>query len=481
MKSISIISDQENAIEGWFSAIKLKQQFAQVGIEIYHLAQPHQPSKNKKTKVTALSGEAIELLMSFGLQQKHLFNGQVANLQLAQQFSNWQTPCSSFYTCDSDLGIEHEGLGFHHLLTRLNGVDGNKVNDIDLTDFTLATAAASRGKYVMPNRDPKSILSTLQVGLNVDQDYLANLLRQLAQHLGVVEVAKKVSGVKLVNAEIESLQLDDGELFSADFYLDLIHFNGEHLLPESVYENKSLLPDVKPITVAFDTKNTDETLAPINQFIREGTSWHRRCQINGQVYIETYTDVVEQEMLANNSQHITFHTLGNSWQANCLRIGSSANSRVDMFGLQLPMLAQDLERWFRHFPTGSSPDTLVNRYNQASLQAQLTHMALCRIPFLSSRDLGCFADKPVTDIDFQTVEDVESLQNYLVNLYVQTGHFPELENQIKKSKFWSNLLFTLGIRPNVYNAQIDKLSGDAVETLVNKVKTKVINTANSLP
>jgi len=212
MSGLPRITIVGGGIAGWMAAAAFAHAYGDHG-EIRLIDLPEAPGE-------FLACATLPSLRTFnaqvGLDDVVLLRKAEGVFSLGTRFSDWLRPGHSFFRPFGSFGTELDGVAFHQMWLRLGGTGD------DLADYSLAAAAAGRGRFMPPSDDPRSVQSSYDYALNADAAAYAALLRDYALTHGVHRHASAVARVGRdgESGDIESLTLTNGEHIGGDLFLD---------------------------------------------------------------------------------------------------------------------------------------------------------------------------------------------------------------------------------------------------------------------
>jgi len=112
--------------------------------------------------------------------------------KLGIEFIDWGKQGESYIHPFGTHGVDMQGIDFHQywLHSRANG------NSLPLQDYSITAVAAEKGKFAMPDPNPRSLLSHLRYAYHIDATLYAKYLRNYAEERGVNRVEGIVKDVK---------------------------------------------------------------------------------------------------------------------------------------------------------------------------------------------------------------------------------------------------------------------------------------------
>lgn len=318
-----------------------------------------------------------------GIDENEFLSSCNGSIKLAIQFENWRNIGHSYMHPFGKFGVDFDYMSFPYYWlkdTIEKRAQGKPHRELEA--YSVAWHLAGNKKFTQPDTDPSSLGSRFDYAFHFDAGKYAEFLRKYSETLGVQRTEGKISKVfnSPDNGYIERLELDSGESFTADFFIDC---SGQRalLLGDNLdvgFESWSqwLLNDR---AVAIQTAHMSAA-APYTRSIAHHAGWQWRIPLqtrmgNGNVYssqfmsdqeaLDTLLNSVEGPTLTEPN-FIKFKTGKRKevWKHNCLAIGLSAGFLEPLESTSLHLIQTAIMRLVRLFPTKQVSQNLVNTYNQ---------------------------------------------------------------------------------------------------------------------
>lgn len=314
-----------------------------------------------------------------GIDEATFIRETKGSFKLGIEFADWRVKGESYFHPFGQFGAEFDTVPFYQYWMREHLAGRAK----PLDDFTLAWAAAKAGKYEPPMRDRGNIRSTYDYAYHFDAGLYARFLRGYAEARGVKRIEGRVSDVNLRAEDgfIESVALEDGQVITADLFVDCTGFYG--LLTEKALKTKyqdwsHWLPCNR--AVAAPCANTSGEIKPYTRSTAKSAGWQWRIPLqhrigNGYVYCDAFLSPEEAEDELMNSldcdplappKHLQFTTgmREKFWNKNCVAIGLSAGFMEPLESTSLHLIQYGVMRLLALLPDRDMSPLLAEEYNR---------------------------------------------------------------------------------------------------------------------
>ena len=328
-------------------------------------------------------GEAtIPTIQSFhkmlGVSEAEFVRETQATFKLGIDFQGWGEQQSQYFHPFGQYGREFDSVSFHQYWMRAQALG----ETADLSEYSLCTLAAQKGKFIPSSNDPNSILSTLGYAYHFDAGLYAKFLRRYAEERGVRRIEGKVVDVSLRPADgfIDSVKLQSEQIIEGDFFIDCSGFAGlliDKTLKVGFDDWTHLLPANRAIAVP--TENVGPT-KPYTQSMAHAAGWQWRIPLqhrtgNGLVYSSAFmSDDEAMSTLMSNLEgqpiadpRLLKFTTGRrkeSWHKNCLAVGLAAGFMEPLESTAIHLVQTSISRLLLLFPGQEFNQADINEYNQ---------------------------------------------------------------------------------------------------------------------
>src|SRR5688500_4049623 len=157
-----------------------------------------------------------------GLNEQEFMRATHATFKLGIEFIDWGRKGDAYIHPFSVHGVDMKGIDFHNYWLHERAGGGQH----PIQRYSLCAVAASEGKFVMPDPNPRSLLTHIRYAYHFDATLYARYLRAYAQARGVRRVEGKIQHVSQApeSGNLAALQLDNGQVVSGDFFFDCTGF-----------------------------------------------------------------------------------------------------------------------------------------------------------------------------------------------------------------------------------------------------------------
>lgn len=406
-----------------------------------------------------------------------------ATFKLGIQFENWTDIGHQYLHAFGVTGKDSWAAGFQHFWLR--GQQEGLATDFG--DYCLERQAAESGRFAhLPNNG-------LNYAFHIDASRYAAFLRQLAEQEGLTRIDAKIERVsrRSDDGHIDSLQLDNGEMISGDFFIDCTGFQG--LLIEKAlhtgYEDWShWLPCDS--AVAVQTESVAPPL-PYTRCIAHDAGWQWRIPLqhrvgNGMVFCSQYKsddEVIEtllsqvQGQVLNEPKVIKFRTgrRRKQWNRNCLALGLASGFLEPLESTSIHLIQQNIVRFLRMFPA-------ANQIHQQDID-EFNRQADFDIEHIRDFIILHYHVTNRTDSPFWRhcrQMDVPASLRHRIDLFRHTGRvFREGSELFDDS--WQQVMIGQGLRPASYHPLVDTMSRQELEGFLGQIRQQITHTLTKLP
>ena len=479
VRSVAIVG-RDAAV--WLAAAALKRALGStgLGVQVVEL-----PSLLQAPDVLAAVPSIRGLHRLLGLDEDIVVKACDAVPMVGQRFSNWSGAAPPLMHAFEN---EAQSLDVGFLQIWLKGrIEGLKV---DLSHFGVGTSAAFQGRVPLTREDSDPALSA-GFGFHLDARSYADLLRQLALHVGVVARPARSVDIEADGDRIRAVVPDDGARIEADLFIDATGAEALLLskLPGASFESwKDGFPADRLLTASAPPMAELPAFSQISA-IRQG--WVGLFPLRSRTAIAAAYDsalISDEELAESLSIVARMPVTGgavvsplspgmqrHAWIGNCVAIGEAAVSAEPIDAVQVHLAHAGISHLIDLFPAdaGSMPEAgafnrIVRRLAENVRDFQLAHYKLNRRfddPFWNrARDSAA----------------PESLDRKM-RLFGLRGTVPLNDDETFFEWNWAELFIGHGLVPKDYDPRVDSVSDEEHVMKVQERMRSVAQLVRSMP
>ncbi|MBB3062023.1 tryptophan halogenase family protein [Microbulbifer rhizosphaerae] len=479
IKTIAVVGRDEDA---WLTALMLQLSLGK-SVQPVEVTLVELPSNvgAQDFYATIPSQRAFHELL--GLSEGNVLSAGRGVQSLGYRYSGWTGDSSAFFHVYDTAGTSLDGIDFLQFWTKAR----HRGLNVALDEFSLAAAAARRGKMIMLN-DQTSAYSHANHGYNLSALSYLKGIAKVALAAGVKHIVAEVERIRVKEERIESVLLKGGQSLEADLFIDAsgdgelisqlnegfrrwdqwflcdraIVASAERLRPVASFNQLSAvhagwlglypLASRTGVTMQFCSRhiNNDEALGVMNAAVGQ--------------------PVQEPKLLA-----LEVGVRTKPWVGNCIAVGNTAARMDGLEGVQLHVLHTALSYLLTLLPVTADYDLERNTYNtrlsghiERLRDFQLAHYSLNgrhSDPFWRA----CAA-----------VELPEALKEK-IELFKARGVIAMSESETFQEESWNALLTGCGIVPDSYDPLVDKIPEDHQIQQFQRMLSFVAERAEQMP
>lgn len=423
-----------------------------------------------------------------GLNERQVMADAGAGFKLGQEYSinthrSFNTHCR-FVHGFGVVGADYGGLSFGQIAMYLHNIGEQKPYEA----CSLSAIAGAHGKFIHPDSNPASILSTLNYGVHFEHEGYARHLATAAQAGGVEHLTGVLAQVNLhpETGFIQSLQLEDGRSITGDLFLDCT--NAQAKLIGDVFNItctswEKYLPCTK--RQFYFSEKTNE-YAPLTKINDTSDGWHRGIPLRNRYFHEltfcgNKTNAGEfarqDQALEDVSAIMTLQPgfRSHPWYKNCIAIGDSAGYAGDLAVSPLHLAQSAIARLLDYFPGKACQPELAAEYNRITIEEWSHVRDFHSLHYYLHCDGGRSSENLFRDIGFS-----DTLLNKL-EVFESSGRVPVYEEETLTEGMWIAFLLNANIWPKDPAALVGTFPPD---TLINhhaRILSLVERAAQQLP
>lgn len=423
-----------------------------------------------------------------GLDENDFVRRTNATFKLAIQFSDWDKIGHSYFHAFGDVGKDMEGVHFYHYWLKMRQL--GKAAPID--DFTLSSLACQHQKFMRPVDAGNSPLSNIAYAFHFDAGLYALYLRDLSEQAGLKRIEGKIAHSHLdQRGFVESVELENGDIHQADFFIDCSGFRGlliEQALHTGFEDWSHWLPCDSAVTVPCESNGEP---IPYTCSMAQKAGWQWRIPLqhrigNGHVYSSKFmSDEEAQQILLKNldgkplaePRLIRFKTgiRKKSWNKNVLALGLAAGFMEPLESTSIHLVQAALSKLFTFFPTMQFDQVDIDEYNrQTTFEWERIRDFLILHYHATERDDSEFWNYCRTmSVPMELTKKIEQFK--------RNGRVARLDNEMFNELSWFEVMYGQGIIPDSYHALVDNFPETELERRLQSIQTVMTNSVGYMP
>ncbi|MDR7090393.1 MULTISPECIES: tryptophan 7-halogenase [Cellvibrio] len=409
--------------------------------------------------------------------------------KLGIQFVNWGRKGDRYIHAFGDLGKDMESIQFYHYWLKM----AQEGNAQELGSYTISGAASEQGKFMRPFDAGNSPLSNIAYAFHFDAGLYARFLREYSEQRGVIRSEGKVVDV-ILNSDtgsIKSLQLESGENYEADFYIDCSGFRGlliEQALKTGYEDWSHWLPCNRAWAVPCESAGDP---LPYTRSTAHAAGWQWRIPLqhrigNGHVFSNNFMSEDEaRSVLLNNldgkplaePRLLKFLTGKRKkfWNKNCLAIGLASGFMEPLESTSIHLVQSAIARFMSFFPNRNFDQEDIDEFNrQADFEFEKIRDFLILHYHATERN----------DSDFwnycRTMDVPESLTQK-IEQFKKNGRIYRNNNEMFNDLSWFEVMHGQGIRPRSYHPLVDRMTTEEISQRLASVKRVIDKSVDYMP
>jgi tryptophan halogenase len=382
-----------------------------------------------------------------GIGEPELVREAGTTYRTGTRFENWSANGQPWLHCFGRHGMQMQSSPFHHQWARLQRQ--GKVRPFHA--YAPVAALAAQDKFVHPQKDARSLLSSYDYALRIDPRPYRELLLRHAIAQGISFRGASLAGVEQgADGSISGLLIQDGTRLEADLFIDCAGPSAPLL--SAVGDGFEDWSEYLPCDRLFLGEAPARSPSPLDVAIAAPWGWHWRSPLSartsiGAAYLSAHSD---EEVAANLSATAGGAQLdpvtlrpgrrANAWVANVVAFGDAAVAVDPLESTNLYLAQSAIGRAVTLIPPRRPTPLLLQEYNRR------TRIETERVrDFIALHYLEAAVEGPFWHAARQRRKP-ESLAHTLEQ-FEGRGRIPDYEEETFRKDSWLAVLFGLGVTP----------------------------------
>ncbi len=392
-------------------------------------------------------------LARLGIGADELRMTDSAVLSLGTELRDWQGEGSHFFLTGSGSLPAIDDVAIHQIMLRAAlSYDQPERLSYLYQPFRLPARAAEAGKFAFQSTDPRSPLSMLRPTVQIDRAHYIGLFehRLGSGRTEIVKARPKAMQTSSDNGAIYRIELDNGGVIEADFYIDVTGAVGRLAGGFSRSDWHSIAAAL-PFDRLLSARNPEAPAGTerhvVAQAINGGllvTAALRDTSVVQLLYSSSHlTGEAEQRLVGREARVALFEPgyVGQPWIGNLARLGSASASFGPFLSSDMTILQRQAIILADHLPTRRNMTVEAREYNRRHLTAAEQVRDFTLLPFALNRR------NDVPWFDIQERKMPESLARR-IDQFRSRGRFVAFEGEIFDEQSWIDLMIGFGIVPD---------------------------------
>lgn len=425
-----------------------------------------------------------------GIDENDFIRNTQATFKLGIEFENWRREGHRYIHPFGEYGLDINAVKFYQFWLKLRAM-GRDVGGIE--EYCLSAMAAYNGRYAPPDPDPRTVQSSMAYAFHFDAGLYARYLRGQSEARGVTRQEGKIVDVALhpETGYIKHVQLTDGRILDADFFVDCTGFRGlliEQALNAGYNDWSHWLPCDRAIAVPCESA---DRLTPYTRSTAREAGWQWRIPLqhrigNGHVWSSAFTtEERATELLMSNldgkplaePRHLRFLTGHRKkfWVKNCVAIGLSAGFIEPLESTSIHLIQSGVAKLLQMFPGRGFNQPDIDRYNRVTtFEFERIRDFIILHYHLNRRD----------DTEFWKYTRNMSIPDYLADkmaLFESHGRIFRENEELFNDTSWFAVMIGQGLRPRDYDPVADVLTEEETAARMNNIRETIATSATYMP
>ncbi|MBV7315276.1 tryptophan halogenase family protein [Shewanella sp. NIFS-20-20] len=420
---------------------------------------------------------------ALGLDERAFMAATHASIKLGIVFDGWGQRGEQYMHAFGELGRPLGLMGFQHVWLRQQEPCSR------FWDFSVNALAAKNNRYgsQVPNQTSTNGLSH---AYHFDANRYAKVLKQFSLRHGVNAISAMVTSWQLCpdSGDIVSLDLDNGDTVTADFFIDCSGFQSL-LLGKAMGVDFIDWSEYLPCDSAWAVPcERGASIPPYTRSIAHEGGWQWQIPLqhrtgNGMVYSSRFwrDEQALQCLLAHlpgkplAEPKLLKFTTGRrqeQWRGNCLALGLASGFLEPLESTSIHLVQSGILRFIKLFPQGRAPELRAEYNRQSALEfAQIRDFLILHY-HLNRRD------EPLWRY-CQTMAIPTELQRRIA-LFGAQGYVGRQQDELFAEPAWLQVMLGQGLRPQHWHPMADEIDATDLKQYLQDLRSITASSVSGL-
>lgn len=467
-RRISEIVVAGSGLIGFSAAAMLKRKIPGANVTVVGAA----PTDALSERLHATLPSVVGFHADLGIEEPQVLMGTGAAFRLGSLFEGWAEKHSAYVHAYGEVGRPMGVAQFHQHWVRM--AQRGKASPFD--SHSPAAMIGRGGRFVHPQGDATSPLSTYEYGLTIDPARHRELMRAFSRHLGVVERLAGIADVRLgADGFVEALLLDDGSEVGGHLFVDC---TGPAALVRSRLDDRfedwsQWLPCDRAVFAAGPGSADPPSLDTVTA---HGAGWgwqsvSRAASSHGLVYASAH---MSEPAVAGETIAFRPGRRSQPWFRNCVAIGDAAVTIDPLEWTNLHLAHSAIDRLITKMPDRDwSPVELWDFNRECAAEAE------------RARDFAVLhyvtADRSEPFWRAAAAMTPPQSLAHSLTLFRERGRLPLYEEETFARHSWTSVLLGQGVMPRRLDPLIDLVPPEQSVEAMTQIREGIARMVPSLP